>query len=233
MGSRYLMPGHFVDFGVQSGYGHSVGGEHSIKGAWCPNCDKPLMLHMTLDASDPALKLNRLGLSTIPLLYCSRCSLSWYDFTYVLKSETEIKLVEFFTGETNWDEWNSAVGVDVFPKQSCSFRPMPSKLQKLYDKLNDDEELSERETRYVLKMTDVIGNIIDVTNQVGGRSFLCQMLLDPWCVNCQKVGERNQAFFLASLTNVPKAGVVFSYDSIQIVFFFCPVCRSIKVTHSC
>jgi len=112
------MKGHFIEFDRQGPFGHSFGGEHHIAGAWCPNCDKPLMLHLTLDTADPALNLQCLGVATVPVLYCMRCALSWHDFSYRLHADEKVEILEVFEGEKVWDDWYKDIGVDTFSRPS-------------------------------------------------------------------------------------------------------------------
>ena len=192
------------------------------------------MLHLTLDTTDPSLDLQHLGINKLPLLFCNRCSLAWHDLTYVVASNGDIDLVEFFTGETMWEEWYEDVGVDVFPRRPFTLTSIPDRLQELYDRLNDDEELTRSEEEKIAALTGQVCEypIADVINQVGGRSFLCQRLDDPVCVHCFKQGERREMFFLASLTNDAARQFKITFPSLQIVFFFCPHCRAVKVVQS-
>ena len=55
-------------------FAHQACGAHSIAGAHCPNCDKPLLLLLSLDTTDPRLELADFGVATLPLLCCWTCS---------------------------------------------------------------------------------------------------------------------------------------------------------------
>jgi len=169
-----------------------------------------------------------------------RCSLCWHDFAYRILSDSEIEIVEEFRGETNWENWYDLGRQDVFNRRSVELSPIPARLQELYNRLNFDEELSRAEETEVATYTgnfapaDVGGYpVVDVINQLGGRSFLCQRLDDPLCPGCRKAGyERDEMYFLASLTNDKKSGVEMADDSVQIVFFLCKQCYTVKVRHS-
>lgn len=63
----------------QAEYDHRLFGVQSIDGAWCPNCNKPLLSLASIDTRDPRLGLTHLPLARIPLLYCMRCCISWAD----------------------------------------------------------------------------------------------------------------------------------------------------------
>lgn len=240
MSHRELFPGYFIKFGRNEPSRHVFGGNHDCEGAWCTNCEMPLMLHLTLDCTDPALSLDFLPCERLFLFYCMRCSLSWHDFSYRVLSDNEIDIVEEFRGETTWGDWYPDGGVDVLEPRPLQLSPIPARLQELYDRLNANEELTEAEEQEVATFTENFARpeaggypIVDVINQLGGRSFLCQRLDDPLCTGCQKARyERQEMYFLATLTNDPKAGVKISYDSVQIVYFLCTQCNTVKVRHS-
>lgn len=242
MTHRELFPGQFIRFAT-NGHGrarHWFGGEHRCEGAWCWNCNLPLMLHLTLDCADPLLNLADLPCRNLRLFYCMRCALCWYDVSYRIVSDDQVEIIEGFKGQTTWDDWYADGGADVFERRPLRLRPIPSRLQELYDRLNDDEDLSDAEAAEVASFT---GNyacpeaggypLVDVINQLGGRSFLPQRLDDPLCHGCRLAGlPSSEMYFLASLTNDPDAGVKFTYDGCQIVFFLCVTCGTVKVTHS-
>ena len=167
---------------------------------------------------------------------------AWHDFAYRIRSDSEIEIIEEFRGETAWDDWYSADGGtgDVIERRAVQLSAIPSRLQELYDRLNAGEKLSKSEEAEVASFTGnyarpAVGGypIVDVINQLGGRSFLCQRLDDPGCPGCRRAGsERQTMYFLASLTNDSETGVRITFDEVQIVFFLCPTCGTIKVLHS-
>ncbi|HUY87795.1 MAG TPA: hypothetical protein VMV10_03580 [Pirellulales bacterium] len=242
MERRELFPGQFIKFGKNKNARHWLGGTHACEGAWCTNCELPLMLHLSIDCSDPLLSLSFLPCSELSLFYCMRCSLCWHDFAYRILSDSEIEIIEEFRGQTAWDDWYSDDGGagDEIGRRAVQLSPIPPRLQELYDRLNANEDLSDDEEAEVASFTgnfappDVGGYpVVDVINQLGGRSFLCQRLDDPLCPGCRRAGfERQTMYFLASLTNDDAAGVRITYDGVQIVFFLCPTCGTIKVQHS-
>ncbi len=229
-----LSNGYIPEFNNIDEYNHCIGGQHNINGADCPNCKKPLILHATINTTDERLNIKEQNFSNMHLLYCMRCSLSWYDFQYQILSNDKINILEVYHGETVHDDWNDAVGIDSFPKKSFGLIPVPGHVEKLYDKLNSNIEISEDEEIEICKFTgnfapqDVGGYpVVDVSNQIGGRAFLSQRLDDPICTKCAK-----EMYFVASLTNDNKNNLKISFDSVQIVFFYCPECSVIHAQHS-
>ncbi len=239
MSRRQLFTGYRIQVGKDSKYKHSLGGSHEIEAAVCLNCEKPLMLNARIDTKDPRIRLDGFPAETVPLLCCGRCSLSWHPFTYTVINDSAIKIDQFHAGETTWDDWNESVGMDVFPVQPFDLQPIPDRVQVLYDRLNDDEEISDEEEAEIASFTNQyalpeVGGYpcIDVINQIGGRAFLCQGVEDPPCPTCKSRGKDRKMFFFATLTNEPEKDFVVGYEGIQIIFFFCPECNSIQVVHS-
>jgi hypothetical protein len=82
--ARY-MADYFVDIAadkqLNNKYFHHFCGPNTTPGAWCPNCDKPLLKFMDLDASDPRLEIACDPSFRLPLLYCWTCNLhvNWTD----------------------------------------------------------------------------------------------------------------------------------------------------------
>lgn len=191
------------------------------------------MLHFTVDCSDNRLGLEKLGIVALPLLYCMRCELCWYDFVYEVETDNMISIVEAHRGGIT-EEWCEEIGVNEFPELRATLVEVPEEVENLFDKLNADKDLTDDEETAIAAFTENYANpevggypIVDVINQIGGRSFLCQRLDDPMCEKC-----RTRMVFLASLTNDQRRGVKMSYDSVQIVFFLCTGCRRVHVQHS-
>lgn len=217
----------------QSPYSHAIGGTHDLKGAHCPNCEKSLIQHARIDCSDLRLNLTPVGVPTLPLLYCMRCELAFRDFVYRVASANSISLEQVNRGATI-DDWYVELGVDSFPEVPLELVAVPGRVEQLFDRLNADEKLSARDEQEICNFTgnyarpEVGGYpIVDVINQFGGRSFLCQRLEDPQCQRCS-----GRMYFLASITNDPRNDIKITFAGVQIVFFICINCRTIHVQHS-
>src|SRR5688500_6889716 len=131
MARRELFPGYLVDFRNAGTYDHSVGGAVSLAGAICPNCAKPLILHMTLDLADPAFHAIAAPQPKLYLLYCMRCDLLSFDFSYRFVGDTIVDIIDVVLGERHWDDWYADGRGDEAPKRGISFRPIPSRLAEL------------------------------------------------------------------------------------------------------
>jgi hypothetical protein len=198
-----------------------------------------LLLYATLDTADPCLSLSDCGVACLHLLDCLRCSLSWYDFSYRIISDREVELVEVHRGERIWDEWRDSVGVDEFQRRPFSLTPIPQRLQILWDVLNAGHKLSSSEESEVASLIGRFADpavgaypIVDTINQVGGRAFLQQRLDDPECPYCVKYADATRMRFLACLQNDEGQQLRVAYEDVQVVFFFCTKCATVKVIHS-
>ena len=237
---KQLMPGHFLKLDGETTLQHYVGGSIDLHGAECPNCRKPLMLYLSLDSADQRLGLQDIGVDVLRLFTCLRCELTWHGFAYTILDETAIELVAYHVGCTTWHDWYEDVSVDVFPRRPVALVPIPERVQELYDRLNDGDTLTEAEELEIAQATNSFAEeevggypIVDVINQVGGRAFLPQRLDEPFCVCCAKQGHERQTLFVASLTNDPKDGLKIAHDGTQLVFYLCPVCRTVHFVQSC
>jgi hypothetical protein len=68
--------GYFIEFDTETDYQHSIGGQIKTTNT-CPNCQKNLMLHLTLDTDDFFLVKLNFPYKFLHLFYCMRCSLCW------------------------------------------------------------------------------------------------------------------------------------------------------------
>jgi hypothetical protein len=169
----------------------------------------------------------------LPLLYCMRCALCWFDFSYRLDEKNQVTILEASEGEL-MPEWYERVDGDAFPERSIVLEPIPDSIQSYYDKLNANVSLSAEEEWEIARVTGSFAReeaggypIVDTVNQIGGRAFLQQRLDSPDCGSC-----RESMFFLAALCNESRKSVRITYDDAQVVFFFCLGCRIIRVQSS-
>jgi hypothetical protein len=240
------MKGSYLVFGAKGEYEHLFGGAHSTEGAWCPNCSKPLMLHLSFDLRDPLLAFynKRPDITQLRLFYCMRCALSYRVFSYRLVTQNVVEIVNANRGPTALDDWNEMLGVDAFPVRPITLSPIPGRLQVLWDRLNsleNGDELSSAETADVVSLTrgyafpDIPDDPSDYyVNQVGGRALLQQAIHDPACPHCRAQGNDGQLmYFLACLYNDSKNRLHVAFECVQIVWFLCPNCFTVSVVHTC
>jgi hypothetical protein len=105
---------------------HHLCGETACTGAECPNCKKPLLTLLTLDANDDVLLLREIGLSRLPVLFCWTCPIAQADFPYRLKSGgAQVELLAFASGPPELDF--------PYPEYPRSFPAHPVQLVPLSD----------------------------------------------------------------------------------------------------
>jgi hypothetical protein len=250
-----ICTGHRAFFRKQSEFNHSFGGSHSCHGADYLNCGKPLMLHWTLDLSDPRLNLGNLGLKQLLLFYCMRCELCVEDFSYQILRDSEYRIVELRLqserrGEiTGWRAtWDEFVGLEVFPKVPVTLCPIPERIQELWRMSNAgrDGDAPIEEWNEVPKIlnryfSDEDGERYPLdgpVNQIGGRGMLYQRPSDPPCPVCRREeSDASKMKVIATFTesdlrvrggDTHEAYPV-TYEGVQIVWFLCTDCRTVKV----
>ena len=235
-----LLPGYSLKFDINDDYEHYVGGKSISYSPICPNCKKPLMLHMQIDRKDPRFSQWDFPFRFISLFYCMRCPLSWYPFQYRIKDNGEFD-IQASNNEPDLEvekEWEEEMKLeeDAFPMRSIDFTEIPTSIQELFKRLNSSEEISKDEEYKIAEFTDnfapeEVGGypVVDVINQVGGITFLPQQVDNPICELCLSNGNEMEMIFFASMTNDEKNNFKISYDSVQILFYMCPECKSIHV----
>jgi hypothetical protein len=86
---------HRIKIGAGKGRGASASRHHfggSLETALvCPNCGTPIHLILTIDTSDKALRLAKVGRRSFPIVYCLNC-MSW-DPLYVDYSADALRIV--------------------------------------------------------------------------------------------------------------------------------------------
>lgn len=77
---------------------HIFCGAHDIPGGGCPNCSRPLLQMMSLDATDDRLHLAPLGVKRVPLMFCWQCNIAQDVTQYRLRHDGGIDLLRFKRG---------------------------------------------------------------------------------------------------------------------------------------
>ncbi len=71
---------------------HEFCGPNDIIGALCPNCNKPLLRLLSLDAKDRVLNLDVTRSRVVHLLYCWTC-IPFGEFSYQIKSDGRVQIL--------------------------------------------------------------------------------------------------------------------------------------------
>lgn len=86
-------------------FSHRFGGRLLVRMPDCPNCHKPFIAFCTLDTTDSRIDLVGVA-GELPLIYCMRCAVCWYDFSYQLREGGDARILAVSHGPCDWwDEW--------------------------------------------------------------------------------------------------------------------------------
>jgi hypothetical protein len=73
---------------------HQFCGPNEIPGGVCPNCEKPLLRLLSLDAKDGRLEFDAAHLPFVHLLYCWACSIPYGNFSYKITENGGVTLLQ-------------------------------------------------------------------------------------------------------------------------------------------
>jgi hypothetical protein len=234
-----LFPGYMLVPADQGEFTHCFGGEHTLTNADCVCCGRPLMQFAFFDPNDGRLPIREWFPEGLRIVYCMQCSLCWSDFAYRVVGRGTIEVVEASPGPP-CDDWDEYVGKNTLPRQPLVLRRVPERVNELFELLNADTEIGSADEATIAEFTGNYADpevggypIVDIINQIGGRSFLCQRNGDPLCPYCVDCGTSQRMRFLVSLTNEPRHNLTLTFDDVQIMAFVCPICQTLKIIHRC
>jgi hypothetical protein len=214
----YLLPVPLAEHG----YRHTVCGQHEIPGAWCPNCEKPLLRFFSFDPSDA--RIPRIGGGVpIDLVYCWTCNISQRPFLYQLLPGGGVKLLRYGEGGVEHD----------FPYED--YPPyFPESLVNLLELTPDEQALIRQINADVLDIPlDAKRRLTDPQHQLGGEPYLIQSNWEDWmvteCPLCQ-----GPMVFLASVGDTTVDGRGFTHNiGVQVLFSCCEACAVIGASQQC
>ncbi len=121
-----------------SEFTHIFCGSHSVKGAWCPNCQKPLLRFLALDINDPKLGLEKTPFEWLSLFFCWTCEIAQMPFYYSFAANGEVQLMKYGEGgvQLNFPTENYPI---FFPQAYFKLQPLTEKEQTTIKELNRDE----------------------------------------------------------------------------------------------
>lgn len=213
--------GYFVEpvaaYPTDASYYHFFCGTQAIQGAWCANCNKPLLQLLTVDATDPRVDLADTHKLTIPLLYCWRCGIAKSDFFYEVVAEDHIRILEYGQGEEEADFPYSAYPV-FFPGSPCILRELTEEQQRILDGLSCGE-LAEADA------VDLAWDLTQQPHQVGGRPFFLQLDSGD-SLDCPLCGCTMAFFANIGDRCLDPRGLV-GYSQVQLLFHICHRCSVI------
>jgi len=235
-------------------YRHALFGPNRIHGGDCPNCRKPLLHLLTIDTRDPRLDLGRLPLARIPLLYCTRCAISWADgdvnidglrqhcpkgastfsgigcdFHYHIQSEDQVKILVFNMGyEEEYVPYPNYP--DYFPGSLVKLIPINDEELWYCQRMNryweeHPVEYERADYEAIYAFQTQYDYLNHWTHQLGGEPCFWN---EPGPLACPCCGADMP--FLAMIEDNESAGTpALTREGFQIIFFFCPACSIIGV----
>lgn len=195
-------------------------GEHSIKGAQCPNCNYDLQRYFSIDLDRPPFNEEAPGLGYIHFLYCWRCALKMGHFVYKIVSDTEIKITEFVKGK---EERNFPYKKypNYFPQGSITFHDLSKDLQKAIHYTNNYDD-------GWIYMEENYSEFAEPHYQIGGEPYLLQPIEIVHCTECGKM----MPFVLAAANDCLDTRGFLGMD-ISVLFHLCPSCKVVGCYHHC
>ena len=217
--------GHFVRFvrdeDEELPYDHTFCGPNRIPGAQCPNCKKPLLRFLSLDARDPRLEFGPNSPRMVPLLYCWRCNISQCTFGYKIWDDGSVGLMSYREGIVS-DDFPYSRYPDYFPGVRVTLEAISDLDQKVIRLLNRNE----------IKLVGVwkrFEQLEEPTHQVGGEPCLVQPHEHLICPSC--CGPMP---FLASIGDDSGDGAGFTKNSyVQVTYQYCRACRTMACYQRC
>jgi hypothetical protein len=194
---------------------HSLGGTEVPEGATCPNCRRPLLLIMSLDATDRRLELDRYRFKLLPLLYCWTCVASAGLVRYALEQDgSAISILEFPSGD-RYTDFPYPDYPAHFERHALTLVPLTPEEQRVLYQLNRTRARAELFEKYPA--------LDRPRHQVGGEPLLLQSAEELTCSRCS--GDMP---LLASIGNDALGPKTFTdNDWVQLIFHICPQCSEV------
>ena len=214
-----------------SEFTHIFCGSHSVKGAWCPNCQKPLLRFLALDTNDPKFGLEKTTLQWLSLFFCWTCEIAQAPFYYRFAANGDVELMKYGEGgvQLNFPTENYPI---FFPQAYFQLQPLTEKEQATIKGLNRDEIDEDEMDRKSLHLNQP-------EHQIGGEPFLVQKnpdyQTDTWgketltCPKCKKLMP-----FLAAIGEKTRGKQGFSGNEyVQVIFNYCKRDRIVCAFQQC
>lgn len=217
----HVKQGYFLDYSgrLATPYRHRFCGNHTVPGAVCPNCNKSLLLLLSLDLSDPRLTVEVGGCDLAWLLFCWTCNLAQSPFFY-RQGENSIDIVQCGRGGVMEDFPYQDYPI-AFEGRFVSLVEISSGVQHDLRLLNS-EQVPGSSTRY--------RQLAVPRHQVGGEPYLVQHeWLDVLCPGCEA-----DMPFLASFGDDcldPRGFTGNPY--VQVMYHYCEHCRIVGARQQC
>lgn len=220
-----LSQGYFVDLEPRAAAacgGHRFCGPQRIRGAQCPNCSRPLLRLLALEASDARLGLDGAPWRTLPLLFCWRCPIAQSPFSYSVDSDGGVTLLQAGRGAPESD-FPYADYPERFPEAAAALRAIPRETQEWIRRLNGASHEEVEAARAVCP------DACDLRHQVGGVPRLAQPVSEPACPSCNRAMP-----FLAAVSDDCLDPRGFTGNPfVQVLFHLCRRCGVVAACQVC
>jgi len=183
-----ISQGYLVQFDAHaaSEHGHYFCGAHEIPGAWCPNCDKPLLRLLTLGMTDGRIRIPGALFEQVHLFFCCTCEVLSESLFYRILPDSSIELIQFGKGI-----------IDIEAGYGLPYRGYPSHFPGTPVRLDalkeDEQEYITLSNRYdhslpTREMHNRYRYIYNADHQVGGEPLLWQghEYWEMFCPMCKK-----------------------------------------------
>jgi len=213
--------GFTLRFTNRSRFAHTFCGEHSIPGAQCPNCRKPLLRMLTLDTADRRLGLQGLAVPRLHLLFCWTCNLAQGEASYRLLADGGVRFVKHRRGGVARD-FPYPNHPRFFPGSRFVPEPVPAAESRILGKLNSGELRS-------IDLRKADRHLATPRHQIGGQPYFVQGPPSAECPRCN-----GPMTFLASIGDETLDGAGFTGNSfVQVLFLLCEKDRIITTLQQC
>jgi hypothetical protein len=207
---------------------HEFCGTHEIRGASCPNCNKPLLRILSLSAKDHVLALDEAKTPVVHLLYCWTCSIPYGEFSYKINRDGSVDMLQIpkpqpydFGIDGPYDGYTG-----VYPLQKVILEPIG---------YVDDAKLAEAQKGGQYDSAD---DLFSPRHQVGGSPFIYNPQTRT-CLNCSSEMPVLAAICNDATGNDPwknkeeESSTFTGNGGVQMVFHFCRDCAIVAAYHSC
>lgn len=204
---------------------HEFCGSNIVRGAQCPNCDKPLLRLASFSASDSALLLDPARIPSLPLLYCWTCAIPYGEFQYKILSDGSVEILKYLEKDAG------AFGFDG-PYDGYTGK-FPAKTFSLERQLEEEQRLLK--LRFDEIEDDLPGELSDPRHQVGGFP----MIYNPQSDVCPECGAEMPTFAAIADNAIGNGYAKRPEDSfvdnsgVQMIFLLCRECSVVSAYHSC
>ena len=202
--------------------GHVALGPHSIPGAHCENCDRPLHRLLSLDVRDPRLGLASMPFTRLHLLSCPTCEERPRPFFYGIREDDSVAVFKHGWGGRS-EQFPYPDYPDHFPARALSFAEVTPPEQEILRQINQRGPNFDQ-------FTDLYEDELGVIrHQYGGEPFLIQLTENPACPLCGKAMP-----IVAALGDeiAPEPGF-HANCGVQMLWFLCPRCAVVAAVEEC